>query len=128
MAGYLSAPVDEVGNGLEIAFWRVDKLQREGALPLDGVQTQHWYFPEYSRVEWLLNAEFENDIAQQIGFWQLYAAGDKYTVAEYGTLVDTGVAVPAKIQDILARRDIPKALDHFQRLINSNRTWLRDGA
>lgn len=90
-------------------------------------QTQHWYFPEHSRVEWLLNPEFDNDIAQQIGFWQLYAAGDKYTVAEYGTLVDTGVAVPAKIQDMLARRDIPKALDHFQIFVNSNGTWRRDG-
>lgn len=90
-------------------------------------QTQHWYFPEHSRVEWLLNPEFKNDIAKQIGFWQLFAAGDKYTVAEYGTLVDTGIAVPAKIQDMLARRDIPKALDHFQTFINSNGTWRRDG-
>jgi hypothetical protein len=89
-------------------------------------QTQHWYFPEYSRVEWLLNPEFDNDIAQQIGFWQLYAAGDNYTVAEYGTLVDTGIAIPQRIQESLARRDIPKALDHFQIYINSDGTWTRD--
>ncbi len=89
-------------------------------------QTQHWYFPEYSRIEWLLNPGHDNDLAQQLGFWQLYAAGDNYTVAEYGTLVDTGIAIPQRIQESLARRDIPKALDHFQIYINSNGTWTRD--
>lgn len=88
-------------------------------------QTQHWLYPELSRVEWALNPDHDNGIAQQIGFWQLYSAGDNYTVAEYGTRVDTGVAVPQRIQEFLARRDIPDALDHFKKHIDSGGVWQR---
>lgn len=88
--------------------------------------TQHWFYPELSRVEWKLDPTRKNDIAGQEGFWQLYAVGPNLTVGEYGTRVDTGIAVPKAIQDFLARRDIPKALDAFRAYVNSNGTYRRD--
>lgn len=89
-------------------------------------RTRHWFFPEYSRVEWKLDPKFKNDIADQEGFWQLYAVGPDLTVGEYGTRIDTGMAVPASIQEFLARRDIPSALTAFRAYINSDGKFRRD--
>lgn len=93
-------------------------------------RTQHWFYPEYSRVEWSLwddpEEEWENDIAHQVGFWQLYYLTPNLTIGEYGTKVDTGVAVPQRLQDFFAKKDIPKALEAFQRYIDSDGSWRRD--
>ena len=89
-------------------------------------RTRHWFFPEYSRVEWKLDPKFENDIADQEGFWQLYSVSPDLTVGEYGTLIDTGMAVPASIQEFLARRDIPSALTAFRAYVDSDGKFRRD--
>lgn len=89
-------------------------------------RTRHWFFPEYSRVEWKLDPAFKNDIADQEGFWQLYSVGPDLTVGEYGTRIDTGMAVPASIQEFLARRDIPSALTAFRAYIDSDGKFRRD--
>jgi hypothetical protein len=88
--------------------------------------TQHWFYPEYSRVEWFLDHDRNNGIAEQEGYWQLYAVNENLTVGEYGTLVNTGVAVPRRIQEMLARRDIPSALTAFRSYIDSDGTFRRD--
>ena len=87
--------------------------------------TRHWYYPEHSRVEWALDPSYKNDIAVQEGYWQLYAVSPQLTVGEYGTRVDTGVAVPDWVQEFLARQDIPEALTAFRNYINSGGTWRR---
>jgi hypothetical protein len=88
--------------------------------------TRHWFYPEYSRVEWALDPKKKSDIALQEGYWQLYKLDDTTTIGEYGTRVDTGVAVPQFIQDFLARKDIPKALTAFRKYLDSNGTFRRD--
>ncbi|MBI5524876.1 MAG: hypothetical protein HY897_00930 [Deltaproteobacteria bacterium] len=88
--------------------------------------TRHWFYPEYSRVEWALDKNHKNDIALQEGYWQLYQVKPDLTVGKYGTKVDTGVAVPQFVQDFLARQDIPKALTAFRAFIDSKGTYRRD--
>ena len=86
---------------------------------------RHWYYPEISRVEWYLDKDYENDIQDQEGYWQLFAVSDEITVGEYGTRVDTGIAVPRRIQDFFARRDIPSALEAFRAYIDTDGEYRR---
>lgn len=86
---------------------------------------RHWYYPELSRIEWYLDKDYENDIKDQEGYWQLFAVNDELTVAEYGTRVDTGIAVPRRVQDFFARRDIPSALEAFRAYLDSNGEYRR---
>ncbi len=89
-------------------------------------RVQHWFYPEFSRVEWKLDPSFKNDIEAQEGFWQLYQLTADTTVGEYGTRVETGVHVPQNVQDFFARRDIPEAMAAFKKFIDSNGTYKRD--
>ena len=88
--------------------------------------TRHWFYPEYARIEWALDSKKKSDIALQEGYWQLYKLDDNTTIGEYGTRVDTGVAVPAFVQNFLARKDIPKALTAFRKYIDSDGKYRRD--
>lgn len=88
--------------------------------------TRHWFYPEYSRVEWALDPKKKSDIALQEGYWQLYALDANTTIGEYGTRVDTGVAVPQFIQDFLAKKDIPTALTAFRAYMDSDGKFRRD--
>lgn len=88
--------------------------------------TRHWFYPEYSRVEWALDPNKKSDIALQEGYWQLYALDENTTIGEYGTKVDTGVAVPQFVQDFLAKKDIPKALTAFRAYMDSDGKFRRD--
>jgi hypothetical protein len=49
--------------------------------------------------------------------------GPDTTIGEYGTRVDTGVAVPGWLQKILARNDIPGAMTGFRKYMDSGGTW-----
>lgn len=89
-------------------------------------RTQHWFWPNFSRMEWALDPNHKNDIKVAEGFWQLYALNDKQCVGEYGTLVDTGLPVPTMLQSYFARKDVPEALDAFQKYINSNGKFRRE--
>lgn len=89
-------------------------------------RTRHWFYPEHSRVEWALEKTWKNDIDDQEGYWQLYAVTPELTVGEYGTRIDTGIAVPGWIQDMLARKDIPKALTAFRKYLDTNGKYRRD--
>lgn len=96
-------------------MWRTMKLH-----------VQHWFYPEQSRSEWALDTTQANDIKAQEGYWQLFELGPDTTVGEYGTKVDTGLAVPAFIQNMFARADIPKALTAFRKYMDSNGKYRRD--
>jgi hypothetical protein len=88
--------------------------------------TQHWFYPEQSRVEWTLDSASKNDIKVQDGYWQLFELSDGATIGEYGTRIETGLAVPKFVQDIFARDDIPKAMLAMRKYIDSNGTFRRE--
>ena len=83
----------------------------------------HWFYPEQSRIEWWLDKSQKNDIKAQEGYWQLFALSPTTTIGEYGTRIDTDIAVPKWLADIFARSDIPNALIAFRRYMDSNGTW-----
>jgi hypothetical protein len=88
-------------------------------------RVRHWFYPETSRSEWALDTSAPHDIRGQEGYWQLFEMGPDLTIGEYGTRVDTGLAVPQFIQDMFARADIPKALTAFRKYMDSGGTYRR---
>ena len=74
-------------------------------------------------MEWALDTSQKNDIKGQEGYWQLFELNANTTIAEYGTRVDTGIAVPRWVQNLFARADIPKALTAFRQYMDSNGTY-----
>lgn len=104
----------------------VTRFRLEVMFTTTDFQVRHWFYPEASRLEWLLDPAFDNDIRAQEGFWQLYQVDAATTVAEYGSRVETGLPVPASLQDYFARRDIPLALAATRRFVDSGGTWRRD--
>lgn len=89
-------------------------------------RVQHWFYPEQSRIEWLLDKSVKNDIKSQEGYWQLFELDENRTIGEYGTRVETGIAAPKFLQDIFARKDIPKALTGMRKFVDSNGTYKRE--
>lgn len=90
-------------------------------------RVMHWDYPEQSRVEWALDGSVPHDVKSIEGYWQLFDLGPDTTIGEYGTRVDTGLAVPGWIQKMFAKSDIPKALTAFRKYMDSGGTWRRDG-
>jgi hypothetical protein len=89
-------------------------------------RVQHWFYPEQSRSEWHLDTSVPHDIKAQEGYWQLFEMGPDVTVGEYGTRVETGMAVPKFISDMFARGDIPKALTAFRKYMDSDGKYRRE--
>lgn len=87
------------------------------------IHVWHWFYPEQSRIEWWLDKSQKNDIKSQEGYWQLFALTPTTTIGEYGTRIETGIAVPKWLADVFARNDIPGALIAFRRYMDSNGTW-----
>lgn len=85
--------------------------------------TQHWMYPEYSRIEWNLADGYKQELKMAEGFWQLFEVKDDMTIAVYGTRINTGFSVPAKIQYFLTKQDIPSALEAFIKYISSGGTY-----
>jgi hypothetical protein len=48
-------------------------------------RTQHWFYGDDGRLEWVLDPSGEDGLIEQQGFWQLYELDEKTTVGEYGT-------------------------------------------
>ena len=76
-------------------------------------------------MEWALDPAYDNDVKVASGFWQVFALDEKTSVGEYGTVVDIGLPVPDALQGYLTRKDLPAALDAFQKYIESGGTWRR---
>ncbi len=93
---------------LHFLFWDVDYW------------VQHWFYPEYSRVEWFLDTDhFTNDIKAMAGFWQLYTLSETQTIAEYGISVETGIPIPRSWKETIQRWKIPSAMKQCIRYIDS---------
>ena len=67
------------------------------------IRVAHKFYADQSRLEWALDNSVKNDIKAQEGYWQFFELGPDKTIGEYGTRVDTGLAVPHFIQETLAR-------------------------
>lgn len=83
-------------------------------------RTQHWYYPEESRMEWNLDPSGEKGLKEQVGFWQLYELDEKTTIGEYGTHVASDSDFINFLRGLGERGGIAEALGSMRRFVHVN--------
>jgi hypothetical protein len=82
-------------------------------------RTQHWFYPEQSRVEWVLDPSGGDGLREQEGYSQLFEVDERTTLIEYGThLTATGFIVNL-LQQLGQRGGVRDALTAFRKHLNS---------
>lgn len=78
-----------------------------------------------ARFDWHLDPDFDNDLQQIEGFWELYPYVGRggATLGRFGSRVDVGPAVPDFIQDRLGKRTVLNYIENVRRWIDSGGTW-----
>jgi len=75
------------------------------------------------RAWWGLDERFANDLRRFDGYWEFHELGPARTLGAFGTVVDIGPALPAFLQDVATRKNVPQTVDRTRRWVNSNGTW-----
>jgi len=73
-----------------------------------------------ARITWGLDPRFPNDLHTTEGYWELEEIDDVHTLGRFGTRVDVGPALPAFLQEIATRKNLPLTLDRCRRWIDSD--------
>ena len=72
------------------------------------------------RISWGLDPRFPNDLRVTEGYWELQELDAIHTLGRFGTRVDVGPALPAFLQEIATRKNLPQTLDRCRRWIGSD--------
>ncbi len=83
-------------------------------------QVDHRWWPEISRMAWGLDPEYDNDLRQQDGFYNLYSIDANTTLMEMGTALETSALVPGFVQDYLTKTDLPEVMVAVKKYMDSN--------
>ena len=79
--------------------------------------------PSAWHIEWSLAPNYENDIQQISGAWDLFDLGGDRTLGRLGSAVRVGTALPRSMQDAITRNKVPETLDNVRRWVDSGGTW-----
>lgn len=85
----------------------------------------HRWWPEASRLAWMLDPAFKNGLMRQDGFYNVFSLDEQTSLLEFGTLLETSPLVPRFVQDHLTRSDLPAALLAVKKYLDSGGTWRR---
>lgn len=86
-------------------------------------QVDHRWWPEISRMAWGLHPEYDNDLRQQDGYYNLYAIDENTTLMELGTALETSALVPGFVQEYLTKTDLPEVMVAVKKYMDSNGTY-----
>jgi hypothetical protein len=78
------------------------------------------YEPAADRLSWALDPRYENGLHIIDGSWELHALDAGHTLARFSTHVDVGPALPAFLQDIATRKNVPQTLERCRKWIDSD--------
>ncbi len=78
-----------------------------------------WDF-EAVRITWRLDPSFENRVRRLEGYWEFYELERDRTLGRFGTLVDVGPAMPGFLQDLITRKNVPRAIERARRWVDSD--------
>ena len=81
------------------------------------------YDPKRSRISWKIDPNFENDLEDLEGFWELYELDARRTLGRFGTRVSVGPALPVWVQDYATRKNLPQTMDRMRRWVDSDGTY-----
>lgn len=86
-------------------------------------RVNHEWWPELSRIAWMLDPDFKNDLRQQVGFFNIYSLDANTSLLEFGTRLEISALVPQAVQEYLTRRDLPESLASVKKWLDSGGTW-----
>lgn len=79
------------------------------------------------RIDFKMDPKYPHDINDTAGFFLFEKVDDKRCLFTYGaTLVDTGLQVPAFIQDYLTSKDLPTQALNVKKRLESKGKWVKD--
>jgi len=81
---------------------------------------RYHYEPAKDRLSWELDPRFDNGLHIIDGSWELHALDAGHTLARFSTHVDVGAALPAFLQDIATRKNVPQTLERCRKWIDSD--------
>ena len=82
---------------------------------------QDWDNANYT-VSWALDNAKKNDIADTTGYWRFIPHTETQCIGVYAVRVDTGMKVPAFLEDFLVRQDLPNAFKSVKKRAESDET------
>lgn len=85
------------------------------------VRTHYDY--KRSRISWKLDPDFDNDLEEIEGYWELYELDEHRTLGKFGTKVSMGPAMPLWLQEYATRKNVPQTLNRMRRWVDSNGTY-----
>src|SRR5262249_20662040 len=75
------------------------------------------------RAWWSLDERYPNDLRRLDGYWEFYEYGPARTLGAFGAVVDVGPLLPAFVQDLATRKNVPQTVDHTRRWVDSGGSW-----
>lgn len=90
-------------------LWLYHKLKIMITLEYTVIYT---FEPEIGRAGWVLDKERPHDIGDTTGFWEMIPVnGGRWTLATYHATVDTGMPVPAFVENFLTKESLPQIIE-----------------
>lgn len=89
-------------------------------------QIEHRWFPEVSRLAWGLDPNYDNDLKQQDGYYNVYALDDTTSLLEMGTLLEASALVPNFVQEYLTKTDLPEAMVAVKKYMDSDGKYRKE--
>jgi ribosome-associated toxin RatA of RatAB toxin-antitoxin module len=83
-------------------------------------RVRHRWDAKERKISWSLDPSYDNDLRRMDGSWKIYPLEADRSIGEYASRVDIGRLLPDFVQQLLTRRDLPKAL-------HAQRTWVNSG-
>ncbi len=87
----------------------------------------HHYDEENYKLWWHLDPDFDNDMKQVDGYWQLFKLDDKRTLARYGTRVEVTSIIPEFVMKKLTRDNLPVNMEAAYKYIQSGGEYVKPG-
>lgn len=75
------------------------------------------------RMTWVMDETKPNEIAAASGSWLVLPWGEDRCIAIHETAVDTGMAVPKFIAQMLMNQDLPGVIEALKQRVESGGTW-----
>ena len=75
------------------------------------------------RLTWALDPDHANDLRRLEGYWELHVLGPDQTLAQFGTALDVGPALPKRLQDYITRKNVPESMERVRLWVDSDGAW-----
>lgn len=84
---------------------------------------RHTFDKSKYHSRWKLDPAFKNDMKEASGFYRFCWIDENHTLVRYGTLVETKIFIPPKVQVLLTKQQLPASLESVKKWVDSEGTY-----